>query len=89
MASAFIGWIISCMTGNAAFPKPPMPLVPPVPPDPTVPVDMTTRKASLDAAIAAAQDGGTVLTVAQKCRPAVRALMGWMRCVLCPDDGPL
>jgi hypothetical protein len=65
MASAFMGWNISCMTGNTAFPKPPVPIVPPVPPDPTVPVDMTTRKASLDAAISAALDGGTVLTSAR------------------------
>ncbi len=48
--------------GNEAFPKPPVPIVPPVPPDASAPVDMTTRKASLDAAIAAALDGGTVLT---------------------------
>ena len=60
--SAYMGWNISCMTGNAAFPKPPVPIVPPVPSDASAPVDMTTRKASLDAAIAAALDGGTVLT---------------------------
>jgi hypothetical protein len=60
--SAYMGWNISCMDGNAAFPKPPVPIVPAVPPDPNAPVDMTTRKASLDAAIAAALDGGTVLT---------------------------
>jgi hypothetical protein len=65
MASAFMGWNISCMTGNPAFPKPPVPLVPPVPPDPNTPVDLTTRKASLDAAISAALDGGTVLTSAR------------------------
>ena len=46
---AILGWIINCMTGNAAFPKPPIPLVPPVPPDPTQPVDMTTRMNNLDA----------------------------------------
>ena len=60
--SAYMGWNISCMDGNLAFPKPPVPIVPPVPPDASAPVDMTTRKASLDAAIAAALDGGTVLT---------------------------
>ena len=65
MASAFLGWNISCMTGNPAFPKPPVPIVPPVPPDPTAPVDLTTRKASLDAAISAALDGGSVLTLAR------------------------
>ena len=62
MASAFMGWNISCMTGNKAFPNPPVPIVPPVPPDPDAPVDMTTRQASLAAAISAALDGGTVLT---------------------------
>ena len=65
MASAFMGWNISCMTGNPAFLKPPVPIVPPVPPNPTAPVDLTTRKASLDAAISAALDGGTVLTSAR------------------------
>ena len=59
---AFIGWVISCLTGNKAFPKLPVPLVPATPPDPDAPVDMTTRKVSLDAAISAASDGGTVLT---------------------------
>ena len=43
MVLALLGWIINCMTGNAAFPNPPVPLVPPVPPDPTQPLDMTTR----------------------------------------------
>jgi len=62
MVVAFIGWVIKCMTGNAAFPKPPVPLAPSVPPDPTMPVDMTTRMNSLQAAITAAQDGGTILT---------------------------
>jgi hypothetical protein len=60
-----MGWNISCMNGNKAFPKPPVPIVPATPPDPDAPVDMTTRKASLDAAIAAALDGGTVLTAAR------------------------
>ena len=59
---AYMGWNISCMTGNMAFPKPPVPIVPPVPPDASAPVDMTTRQASLAAAISAALDGGTVLT---------------------------
>jgi hypothetical protein len=59
---AYMGWNISCMDGNEAFPKPPVPIVPPVPPDASAPVDMTTRQASLAAAISAALDGGTVLT---------------------------
>ena len=63
--SVYLGWIIACMTGNKAFPKPPIALVPPVPPDPTAPVDMTTRKAILDAAITAALGGGTLQTAAK------------------------
>jgi hypothetical protein len=59
---AVIGWIIKCMTGNAAFPKPPIPLVPPVPPDPTQPVDMTTRMNNLDAAAKNAVGGGVIQT---------------------------
>ena len=65
MVSAFTGWIIACMTGNKAFPEPPIALVPPTKPDPTVPVDMTTRKASLDTAISAAEGGGTVQMAAR------------------------
>jgi hypothetical protein len=65
MVVAFMGWIISCMSGNTAFPKLPVPLVPAVPPDPNAPVDMTTRMNSLQAAIAAAESGGTVLTAAK------------------------
>jgi len=65
MVSAFTGWIIACLTGNAAFPEPPIALAPPTKPDPTAPVDMTTRKASLDAAISAAEGGGTVQTAAK------------------------
>jgi len=59
---AVIGWIIACMKGNAAFPKPPIPLVPPVPPDPTQPVDMTTRMNNLDAAAKNAVGGGVIQT---------------------------
>ena len=33
----YAGWIISCMSLNAAFLKPPIPYLPPVPPDPTLP----------------------------------------------------
>jgi hypothetical protein len=50
------------MTGNAAFPKPPIPLAPPVPPDPTQPVDMTTRMNNLDAAAKNAVGGGVIQT---------------------------
>jgi hypothetical protein len=62
---AYLGWSNSCMNGNKAFPNPPVPIVPAVPPDLSAPVDMTTRKASLDAAISAALDGGTILTSAR------------------------
>jgi len=65
MASVFLGWVIACLTGNKAFPKPPIPLVPAVPPDPDAPVDLTTRKARLDAAITARQGGGTLATAEQ------------------------
>jgi hypothetical protein len=65
MASVFLGWIIARLTGNTAFPKPPIPLVPPTPPDPDAPVDLTTRKARLDAAITARQGGGTLATAEQ------------------------
>ena len=70
MASVFLGWIIACLTGNKAFPNPPIPLVPAITPtvaetDPAAPVDLTTRKANLDAAITAAQGGGTLATAAK------------------------
>jgi hypothetical protein len=53
------GWIVSCMSSNAAFNKPPIPYVPPVPPDPTAPLDMTTRIANLETAIKNYEDGGS------------------------------
>jgi hypothetical protein len=62
---AILGWIIKCMTGNAAFPNPPVPLVPPVPPDPTKPVDMTTRMNALQVAVTNAVDGGVAATAAK------------------------
>ena len=65
MISVYLGWIIACLTGNKAFPNLPIPLVPANPPDPTKPVDLTTRKANLDAAIAACQGGGTLATSAK------------------------
>ena len=65
MVSVFLAWIIACLTGNKAFPNPPIPLVAAVPPNPDAPVDLTTRKATLDAAIAATQGGGTLATSAR------------------------
>jgi hypothetical protein len=65
MVSVFLGWVIACLTGNKAFPKLPIPLVPAVPADPDAPVDLTTRKAQLDAAITARQGGGTLTTSAR------------------------
>jgi hypothetical protein len=62
MVLAILGWVIKCMTGNAAFPKPPIPLVASVPPDETAPLDMTTRMNNLDAAIKNAVGGGTIQT---------------------------
>ena len=62
MVLAILGWVIKCMTGNAAFPKPPVPLAPAVPPDPDAPVDMTTRMNVLDDAIKNAVGGGTIKT---------------------------
>ena len=59
---AILGWVIKCMTGNAAFPKPPIPLVAAVPPDETAPLDMTTRMNNLDAAIKNAVGGGFIQT---------------------------
>jgi hypothetical protein len=65
MLPGFMGWIGTCMKGNAAFPNPPIPLVPPVPPDPTAPVDLLTRQTALQAAIAASLGGGPALTSAK------------------------
>jgi len=62
---AILGWIIKCMTGNPAFPNPPVPLVPSVPPDPTKPVDMTTRLNALQVAVTNAVDGGVAATAAK------------------------
>jgi hypothetical protein len=53
------GWIVTCMSGNAAFSKPPIPYVPVVPPDPTAPLDMTTRITNLQTAIKNYEDGGS------------------------------
>ena len=65
MVMAILGWIINCMTGNPAFPNPPVPLVPSVPPDPTKPVDMTTRLNALQVAVTNAVDGGVAATAAK------------------------
>ncbi len=85
MVLAILGWIIKCMTGNAAFPKPPVPLAPAVPPDPDAPVDMTTRMNVLDDAIKNAVGGGTIKTGLKNAALA-SAFEGldanW---VLCPD----
>jgi hypothetical protein len=54
------GWIVTCMSGNTAFNKPPIPYVPPVPPDPAAPLDMTTRIANLQTAITNYEDGGSL-----------------------------
>ena len=59
---AMMGWIIKCMLGNAAFPKPPIPLVPAVPPDPDAPMDMTTRMNNLASAAENAVGGGVIQT---------------------------
>lgn len=61
----FIGWVISCMKDNEAFPEPPVPLVPPTKPDPSAPVDMTTRQNNLLAATSAAEGGGVAQTAAK------------------------
>ena len=53
------GWIITCMSGNVAFAKPPIPYAPAVPPDPTAPLDMTTRITNLQTAIKNYEDGGS------------------------------
>jgi hypothetical protein len=53
------GWIVLCMSGNAAFSKPPIPYAPPVPPDPTAPLDMKTRITNLQTSITNYEDGGT------------------------------
>ena len=71
MVVAFMGWVIACMSDNAAFPNAPIPLVPITksganpPGQDTASVDLTTRMNSLQAAISAAESGGTVLTAAK------------------------
>jgi hypothetical protein len=59
------GWIVTCMSGNAAFAKPPIPYVPAVPPDPGAPLDMTARIANLQTAITNYEDGGSQALIAR------------------------
>ena len=73
MVVACLGWIITCMTGNAAFPKPPIPLVPAVPPDPSEPLDMTSRMNNLDVAVKNSVGGGIIQTGAKKAAQIGRA----------------
>jgi len=65
MVVPLIGTIIAGMKGNADLPNPPVPLEPAVPADPDAPVDMTTRKSRLEAAIEAAAVGGQADTAAK------------------------
>jgi len=50
----FANGVITGLTGNTAFPTPPVPLIPPVPPDPKAPPDLTTLDEAFRDAIAAA-----------------------------------
>ena len=65
MVVPFIGTVITGMKGNADLPNPPVPLEPAVPPNPDAPVDLTTRKLQLEAAIEAAAVGGPADTAAR------------------------
>jgi len=67
----YAGWIISCMSENAAFLKPPIPYLPPVPPDPNAPLDMTTRVTNLQTAITNYEDGGSLALTARNAARAV------------------
>jgi hypothetical protein len=53
------------MKADPDLKNPPVPLEPAVPPDPDAPVDMTTRKLQLEAAIEAAAVGGPADTAAK------------------------
>jgi hypothetical protein len=53
------------MQGKAELKNSPVPLTPPVPANPNAPVDMTTRKTQLQAAIEAAAVGGPADTAAK------------------------
>jgi hypothetical protein len=65
MVVPLIGTVVTGMKGNADLPNPPVPLEPAVPPNPDAPVDLTTRKARLEAAIEASAVGGTADTTAK------------------------
>ena len=65
MVVPLIGTVITGMKGNADLPNPPVPLEPAVPADPDAPVDLTTRKTQLEAAIEAAAVGGPADTAAK------------------------
>ena len=65
MVVSLLGTVVTGMKGNADLPNPPVPLEPPDPPDPDVPVDLTTRKTQLEAAIEAAVVGGKADTAAK------------------------
>src|ERR1039458_293161 len=65
MVVAVTGLVITCMTGNASFLKPPIPLVPPVPLDPSQPLDLTTRMNNLDLAVKNSVSGGVIQTGAK------------------------
>jgi hypothetical protein len=62
MVVPLIGTVIAGMKGNADLPNPPVPLEPAVPVNPDAPVDMTTRKTQLEAAIEASAVGGQAET---------------------------
>jgi hypothetical protein len=62
MVVPLIGTVVTQMKADADLANPPVPLEPAVPPVPDAPVDMTTRKARLEAAIEAANVGGKAET---------------------------
>ncbi len=65
MVVSVLGTVITGMKDKADLPNPPVPLEPAVPPDPNAPVDLTTRKARLEAAIEASAVGGQADTAAK------------------------
>ncbi len=78
--SAFGGNVINCMTGNAAFVKPPVALA-----------DMGKLLAAFNDAIAAAMDGGVSLTVAKNAAreallAALRKLAAYVQMVADHDE---
>ena len=65
MVVPLIGTVVTGMKADPDLKNPPVPLEPAVPPDPDAPVDMTTRKLQLEAAIEAAAVGGPADTAAK------------------------